>query len=113
AEWGIPATLLFLFSIMTGMWRGMNRIRKNTTALDTALWMALLASLTLAQVDGVFAMPYTEGWLAIIAGLALARWKSPENAATTACSIQCGIFSILLLVAIAIIARILIVDAPL
>jgi len=79
AEWGIPATLLFLLSIMSGMLRGMNKIRSNTNALDAALWIALLASLTLAQVDGVFAMPYTEGWLAIITGLAVARWKIPES----------------------------------
>ncbi|WP_313133366.1 O-antigen ligase family protein [Stutzerimonas nitrititolerans] len=113
AEWGIPATLLFLFSIMSGMLRGMNRIRNNTNALDAALWIALLASLTLAQVDGVFAMPYTEGWLAIIAGLALARWRNPENAVTTTYSLRRGIFSILLLMATTIIARILIVDVPL
>lgn len=114
AEWGIPATLLFLFSIMSGMLRGMNRIRSDTNALDAALWIALLASLTLAQVDGVFAMPYTEGWLSIIAGLALARWRNPEkNAVNMVCSLRRGIFSILLLMATAIIARILIVDAPL
>jgi len=112
AEWGIPATLLFLLSIISGMLRGMNRIRNNTNILDAALWMALLASLALAQVDGVFAMPYTEGWLAIITGLALARWKSPAKAATRACFIRCGMFSVLLLVATTIIARILIVDAP-
>ncbi|MCQ4314059.1 O-antigen ligase family protein [Pseudomonas stutzeri] len=113
AEWGIPATLLFLFSIMTGMLRGMNRIRNNTDVPDAALWMALLASLTLAQVDGVFAMPYTEGWLAVIAGLALARWGIPASAAAIACSIRRGMFSILLLLAIAIIARILVVEVPL
>ncbi|WP_413044245.1 O-antigen ligase family protein [Pseudomonas sp. YJ42] len=113
AEWGIPATLLFMFSIMAGMLRGMNRIRNNTNLLDAALWMALLASLTLAQVDGVFAMPYSEGWLAILVGLALARWGSPASTTAIACSIRRGIFSILLLLSIAVIVRILIVDAPL
>lgn len=113
AEWGIPATLLFLFSIMTGMLRGMNKIRKKTDVLDAALWMALLASLALAQVDGVFAMPYTEGWLAVLAGLALARWGSPAEADAMHSAIRRGIFSILLLLAITTIGRILIVDAPL
>ncbi|AFN76864.1 pilus biogenesis protein [Stutzerimonas stutzeri DSM 10701] len=112
AEWGIPATLLFLFSIMVGMSRGMNRIRNNTNTLDAALWIALLASLTLAQVDGVLVMPYTEGWLAVISGLALARWRSPARVAATAVSVQRGIFSILLLLAMAIIANILIMDVP-
>lgn len=113
AEWGIPATLLFLFSIMTGMLRGVNNIRNNMNVLDAALWMALLAALTLAQVDGVFVMPYVEGWLAVIAGLALARWKSPVGTVSMACSIRRAMFSMLLLLAMAIIARILIVDVPL
>lgn len=113
AEWGIPATLLFLFSIMVGMLRGVSMVRNNTSVLDVSLWMALLAALTLAQVDGVFAMPYTEGWLAVIAGLARARWKSPVGAVSMACSIRRAIFSMLLLFATAIIARILIVDVPL
>lgn len=113
AEWGIPATLLFLFSITTGMWRGANIIRNKTDILDAALWMALLGSLTLAQVDGVFAMPYTEGWLAVIAGLALARWRSPASPAAMALPMQHAIFSILLMVAMAIIASILIMDVPL
>jgi len=113
AEWGIPATLLFLFSIMTGMLRGVNTIRNNTDVLDAALWMALLAALTLAQVDGVFAMPYTEGWLSVIAGLALARWKIPMATVSMAFSIRRAMFSMLLLLAMASIARVLIVDVPL
>jgi hypothetical protein len=112
AEWGIPATLLFLFSIITGMLRGASIIRNNTDVLDAALWMALLASLTLAQVDGVFAMPYTEGWLAVIAGLALARWRSPSGAAAMNSPIRQGMFFVLLLLAITIIGRILILDVP-
>ena len=113
AEWGIPATLLFMFSIMVGMLRGVSKIRNSTNVLDAALWMALLAALTLAQVDGIFVMPYTEGWLAVIAGLALARWKSPVGAASMVCSIRRAMFSMLLLLAMAVIVRILIVDVPL
>jgi len=112
AEWGIPATLLFLFVITTGMVRGMKIIRSDTDVLNAALWMALLASLTLAQVDGVFAMPYTEGWLAAVAGLALARWGAPVGATAIACLIRRSVFSILLILAIVIITRILIVDVP-
>ncbi|MDX2354319.1 O-antigen ligase family protein [Stutzerimonas xanthomarina] len=113
SEWGIPATLLFLFTITTGMLRGMSIIRNKTDSLDAALWMALLASLILAQVDGVFAMPYTEGWLASLAGLALARWAAPASTAAIAYSIRRGMFSILIFLAIAIIARILVVEVPL
>ena len=34
----------------------------------------------LAQVDGVFVMRYMETWLAILIGLALARWSIPGPA---------------------------------
>jgi O-antigen ligase len=112
AEWGIPATLLFLFAIMTGMLCGMNKIRNNTHILDAALWMALLASLVLAQVDGVFVMPYTEGWLAVISGLALARWRGPVEIASVAYPARRRMFFMLLLLAIPIIAKILILDVP-
>ncbi|WP_454254524.1 O-antigen ligase family protein [Pseudomonas sp. Marseille-Q8238] len=112
AEWGGAATLLFLFSVVVGMLRGLQVIRKDMCGMDAALWMVLLASLALAQVDGVFAMPYTEGWLAVIAGLALARWGGLMGRGGMARSLRRGIFCMLLLLAIPIIARVLLVDVP-
>lgn len=112
AEWGIPATALLLFSIMACMWCGLKYIRATSSHLDGALWLALLAILLLAQVDGVFVMPYTEGWLAIIAGLALARWQSPDEAVFETFSVRRKIFCLLLLVAITVIGRTLIVEVP-
>lgn len=112
AEWGIPATLLLLFSVVAGMRCGLNRIRNTPNTLDVALWQALLGSLVLAQVDGVFVMPYTEGWLAIMAGLALARWRGSVEATTATFSLRRTMFFMLLLLAIAVIGRILIVEVP-
>lgn len=112
AEWGVPATLLLLFSVVAGMRCGLNRIRNTPNTLDAALWQALLGSLVLAQVDGVFVMPYTEGWLAIMAGLALARWRGSVEATTATFSLRRTMFFMLLLLAIAVIGRILIVEVP-
>lgn len=78
AEWGLPAALLMLFLCFFGLWRGLVFVVRSPQAseLDAALWLALCSAFLLAQVDGVFIMPYTEGWLAILAGLALSRWRT-------------------------------------
>lgn len=75
AEWGLLATLAAIFVAFSGMLHGLKVIRSNAGEhIDAALWMSILGALALAQVDGVFVMPYTETWLAIIVGLALSRW---------------------------------------
>ncbi|NLD01393.1 MAG: O-antigen ligase family protein [Gammaproteobacteria bacterium] len=75
AEWGLLATLAAIFVAFSGMLHGLKVIRSNAEEhIDAALWMSILGALALAQVDGVFVMPYTETWLAIIVGLALSRW---------------------------------------
>jgi hypothetical protein len=112
AEWGGVATGLLLFSILLGMWYGLNRVRTTSNYLDAALWVSLMASLVLAQVDGVFVMPYSEGWLAIIAGLATARWRGAVKVTAVAFFMRRTMFFILLLFAVVIVGRILIVDVP-
>lgn len=81
AEWGLPATVMALALGLWGMLFGISRLRNgeidNTSA---ALWLAIAGALVLAQVDGVFVMPYSEAWLAILIGLALARWSAPGQA---------------------------------
>lgn len=76
AEWGVPAAALAALLISWGMLRGAQLLRDERLAepLDAGLWLSLCGALVLAQVDGVFVMPYTEGWLAVIAGVGLARW---------------------------------------
>lgn len=81
AEWGIFATLAAIFIAVQGMFHGLRFIRSEKgQPLDAALWMSILGALALAQVDGVFVMPYTETWLAILIGLAMARWSRPSTA---------------------------------
>lgn len=81
AEWGLPATVMALALGLWGMLFGISRLRNgevdNTSA---ALWLAIAGALVLAQVDGVFVMPYSETWLAILIGLALARWSASGEA---------------------------------
>lgn len=81
AEWGIFATLAAVFLAVWGMLHGLRFVRSEKgQPLDAALWMSILGALVLAQVDGVFVMPYTETWLAILIGLAMARWSRPTTA---------------------------------
>jgi len=112
AEWGVPATLLLLWIVARAMWQGLMVVRTQPTPLDAGLWAALMASLVLAQVDGVFVMPYTEGWLALIAGLALARWQQPGHTANTLSLWSGYMMKAVLLLAVLVIAKILIVDVP-
>ena len=80
AEWGIFATLAAVFIAVWGMFHGLRFVRSDKgQPLDAALWMSILGALALAQVDGVFVMPYTETWLAILIGLAMARWSKPST----------------------------------
>lgn len=78
AEWGLFATLAACLLACLGMWHGLRILRSpQAQSIDAALWLSIGGALALAQVDGVFVMPYTETWLAIIIGLALARWSAP------------------------------------
>ena len=76
SEWGVIATSLAVCLGVMAMWHGAKYLGRNeeATLLDVALWLSLFAALLLAQVDGVFVMPYTQTWFAIVAGLALGRW---------------------------------------
>lgn len=77
AEWGFVATALAMLLAGWGVIHGVMYLRRNMASHhDAALWLAIVGALVLAQVDGVFVMPYTETWLAILIGLALARWST-------------------------------------
>lgn len=79
AEWGFVATgMVMALAIWGGVHAVTNLRRATASDLDAGLWAAIVGALVLAQVDGVFVMPYTETWLVLLIGLALARWSSPK-----------------------------------
>lgn len=81
AEWGFPATLLALALGVWGVLHGAGVMRRqDVEPQDAGLWLVIVGALVLAQVDGVFVMPYTETWLAVLMGLAQARWSRPAPA---------------------------------
>src|SRR5690606_7846536 len=75
AEWGFIATFLAIVITVMGLIYSARYLRQDRAEnLDAALWVSIVGALILAQVDGVFVMPYTETWLALLLGLAVARW---------------------------------------
>lgn len=74
SEWGFIATGMALVLVLKGLFRGRRFLGGGTAGiLDGGLAVAILCSLVLALMDGVFVMPYTETWLAVLIGLAMAR----------------------------------------
>lgn len=107
AEWGAAATLLASVLATWGVLHGVTVLRGGQAeSVDAALWLAIVGALLLAQVDGVFVMPYTETWLAVLIGLALARWGRPV-AATRAESLAMWILA---LPVVFILGRVLLLD---
>lgn len=72
------------------------------------LWVSIVAALLLAQVDGVFAMPYSEGWLAILVGMALGRWAEPVAAG----GYQPSLFRLFAVLTAGVIGWVLLFDVP-
>lgn len=73
AEWGIPAMLIAAGLVANGLvafakplWRG-----SKPDMLRVALLISLLGAAVHSMVDGVIVIPYTQTWLAIVAGWAL------------------------------------------
>lgn len=77
AEWGGLATGILILIAAIGFLKGLKFIRNSqrSTPLDMAIWIALMSGVILGQVDGVFVMPYSEMWFAIVAGLGVGRWS--------------------------------------
>lgn len=74
AEWGLPATLCMISLIFLGMCGLFLRVRaRESSVLDVGLAVSVVAALLLAQLSGVFVMPYAETWLAVLVGFALAK----------------------------------------
>ncbi|WP_278398099.1 O-antigen ligase family protein [Stutzerimonas kunmingensis] len=109
AEWGFAATLIALALGAWGLLHGARCLRQTSAnELDSGLWVAIVGALVLAQVDGVFVMPYTETWLALLIGLGLARWSKPATSTRTQ-RISCAIIAIPVLL---VLGKALISEAP-
>jgi len=111
AEWGLAATLIATALATWGIWHGLKYVRSNNSQpLDAALWLSIIGALILAQVDGVFVMPYTETWLAIIVGVAMARWR--DSSASVTHKTQIVAIRLLALPVIAVFGYVLLFEVP-
>lgn len=110
AEWGFLATMIASVLAAWGILHGAYVLRRpSANVLDAGLWISIVGALTLAQVDGVFVMPYTETWLALLSGLALARWSSLAKA-TYHQRIACAVIA---MPVIAVLGKVLVNETPL
>ena len=74
AEWGVPATLALVWPVASGVVALVGRLRRSPFSNDSllvCLAASLLAASVQAMVDGVIVVPYTQVWLALVAGWAL------------------------------------------
>ncbi|SNS26382.1 O-antigen ligase family protein [Pseudomonas segetis] len=113
AEWGggvaVAVLLLMIYAARAG-WRF---IRSGlATDFDAVLAISLVSAVVLAQVDGVFVMPYTETWLAIIAGLATARWTQNASFGYSATRYKLMGVRLLSILFLVVIGYTLMIDVP-
>lgn len=81
SEWGLPATLLMLGIVLRWFIQAGKKLKSNTlpqtSLVGVHLFFALTASMMQAMVDGVLVMPYTQLWLFLLAGWAVAVFSDP------------------------------------
>ena len=82
AEWGTPSALLAIYCVQSSIAAMIVRIRAEAGESRNFLRIALLASIaaaiTQSLVDGVIVMPYSQMWLAAIAGWAIGQHLEAE-----------------------------------
>lgn len=109
AEWGVVAGIVVVVLISWAGWCALVYLRRDSaTDEDAALFAAIGGALTLAQVDGVFVMPYIETWFALLVGLAISRYSVPARALWG----QRIFFMMLAVSAVTVMAMVLINDIP-
>lgn len=80
SEWGGIAGSVFIYLAFVSFRHGVFFLRGDTaTDLDAGVWLVLVSAFVLGQVDGVLIMPYGEVWMAVIAGIALGRWRGSSG----------------------------------
>jgi O-antigen ligase len=86
-EWGVPSTLLVGWLAVRGLFTTFKLIRRKAASsepvdlLRICLFASLLGALAQSMVDGVFVMPYSQLWLAIVVGwlMGIHEWSvKPE-----------------------------------
>lgn len=108
SEWGVLSGLIAIYLIVKAFKRGALFVQSEAaTDLDGGLWLVLVAASTLAQVDGVFIMPYGEVWLSVIIGFAVLRWRGQSGGARR--RLLTVPFT---LAALAVLVLVLLIDAP-
>ncbi|HGT4080430.1 O-antigen ligase family protein [Pseudomonas aeruginosa] len=108
AEWGGVAGLLVVGLMTLGLLRGARYLREQGDPMDAGLWLALVSVLVLAQVDGVFVMPFTQTVLALLVGIAMARWSKPVAPSPA----QRWLCRGLAVVVIVVLGRVLLLEVP-
>ncbi len=81
SEWGLPVTSLIMWVVARWFFQSGRKL-KHITQLQAPfvgvyLFFALTASMMQAMVDGVLVMPYTQLWLFLLAGWAVAVFSDP------------------------------------
>ncbi|HGM7498171.1 TPA: O-antigen ligase family protein [Pseudomonas aeruginosa] len=104
AEWG--GVVVGLMTL--GLLRGARYLREQGDPMDAGLWLALVSVLVLAQVDGVFVMPFTQTVLALLVGIAMARWSKPVAPSPA----QRWLCRGLAVVVIVVLGRVLLLEVP-
>lgn len=89
SEWGVPSALVITWLVWKGA-RAVFRVMRERAAsgaeadvLRVCLAGSIAASLTQSMVDGVLVMPYTETWLALLAGWLFALHPGNTSTSTT------------------------------
>ena len=81
SEWGLPVTSLIMWVVARWFFQSGKKL-KHITQLQAPfvgvyLFFALTASMMQAMVDGVLVMPYTQLWLFLLGGWAVAVFSDP------------------------------------
>lgn len=105
---GGVAGLLVVGLMILGLLRGARYLREQGDPMDAGLWLALVSVLVLAQVDGVFVMPFTQTVLALLVGIAMARWSKPVAPSPA----QRWLCRGLAVVVIVVLGRVLLLEVP-
>ncbi|MBM9995387.1 O-antigen ligase domain-containing protein, partial [Pseudomonas aeruginosa] len=100
--------LLVVGLMILGLLRGARYLREQGDPMDAGLWLALVSVLVLAQVDGVFVMPFTQTVLALLVGIAMARWSKPVAPSPA----QRWLCRGLAVVVIVVLGRVLLLEVP-